>query len=232
MLLVVENRIKAFAVPRPTAGEHLPSDQPKTIDVGTPIEHTTVDLLGRHVGRSSERDAVHRELRFVRHRPREAEVGEHGTSVIFDEDVFRLDVAMDEAHRVRGRECTSDVAQDSLDTLRREEAVAAEHLPEGSPREMLHHDRDGGTVEIEYGADRYDVRVLQLLDQSGFAREARQSLLVVHVLGSNHLDRDLGTGRALARQIDDRGTAATQLAEYFVLGVEHGERRWREVSAH
>ena len=120
VLLMVENGVETFAVPRPAPGEHLPAHQPKAVDVGAGIEHATVDLLGRHVGRRPERDAVHRELRLAGHRPRQAEVGEHGASFVLDEDVLRLDVAMNDAHRVRSRERRADVAHDPLGARRRE----------------------------------------------------------------------------------------------------------------
>ena len=77
MFLMVEHGVQRFTVPRAAAGEHLPRDQPQAVDVATPVERAALDLLGRHVGRRADRDAMHRQLlRLRRHGAGNAEVRE------------------------------------------------------------------------------------------------------------------------------------------------------------
>ena len=87
-------------------------------------------------------------------------------------------------------------------------------------------------AEVEHPVHADDVGMRQRGDETRFAREARHRLLVLEVLGANQLDGDFRPARTLAREIDDRGAAATDLTEDPVFGVERGESRRNRLAAH
>ena len=96
------------AAERPPAREHLVEDGAEREDVGPRIHRPPFRLLGRHVG-----GRAHDNARLGRDRGdrgfgrrqldqfRETEVEHLGAAVARDDDVGRLDVAMDDAVRVR-----------------------------------------------------------------------------------------------------------------------------------
>src|SRR5437867_3320360 len=103
---------------------------------------------------------------------------------------------------------------------------------EGPAGDMRHDEREPGVTEVADLVDANDIRVIELRDQARLALEAGQRLFVFDVIGANELDRDFASGGAVARQIHDGRSPATQLAEYFVIRREHGERAVNPLSTH
>ena len=85
---------------------------------------SSVALLGRHVGRSADGDAGARQ-RAGLSRPGDPEVGEIGLASRADQDVLRLDVAVDRAGRVRMIECVGDRRE------QRRNRIGSAESPEG-----------------------------------------------------------------------------------------------------
>ena len=78
-------------------------------------------LLGRHVLRRAEREPGLRHALAARllHRERDAEVGDERVAAL-EQDVLGLDVAMDDAVRVRVLERVGDLARDAHRVVDRE----------------------------------------------------------------------------------------------------------------
>jgi len=103
---------------------------------------------------------------------RQAEVDDPGLPVRADDDVARLEVAMDDAAGVGVRDPLRGLPEDVDQRLERERA-AADELAQVGPLHVLHaEERDA--VDLPAVVDRDDVRVLELRDRLGLAGEVRR----------------------------------------------------------
>ncbi len=150
-------------------------------------------LFGAHVLRSTEGHpgvgdrAVGREVR--RQRPRDAEVSEQRISLGRQEDVLRLDVAVNHAVLVRIVEGARDLPRDPERILERQLLDSAQpiaqalafHVGHGEPEQP--GGRPAGVMDGE------DVRVLELGDELDFSAEALRSKRRGEV-GVEHLHGD------------------------------------------
>ena len=123
-------------------------------------------------------------------RARDAEVGDLDPVVVVEQEVARLDVAVDDPVRVRGVECGRGLAQPlerSADGLR---SAALEPVGERAAGEVLHDDVGPPLViaDVEDGDRAGGVR--EPRDGERLAGEAPANRLVVRVAVGEHLDRD------------------------------------------
>ncbi len=122
------------------SGQQVKQHHPERIKIGFLVERVSLDLLGAHVGRRTD---AHDEggvgLHPLADVQRQAEIGDLHVVLIIDQDVGRLDVAMDDAlpvgvvQRHAAFENDADRAVDGQQMLER--AVALERLA----REVFHH---------------------------------------------------------------------------------------------
>ena len=109
---------------RALARDHLEQHDADRVDVGARVDRPAADrLLGRHVVRRADDDVGLRGVAAdVAAQAREAEVEDAdviaGAQLLADHDVRRLDVAVDDALRVRVREPGRDLARQPERALR------------------------------------------------------------------------------------------------------------------
>ena len=108
---VIEDAAQLRRGERLHAGEHLVHDGAGGEEVGARRDGRGLDLFGRHVVRRADERTRGGEARMQR--PRDAEVGDLGRSFGGEEDVGRLDVAMDDAFRVRVGEAAQQIGGDA-----------------------------------------------------------------------------------------------------------------------
>ena len=144
-----------------------------------------------------------------------------GLAVGRQQDVARLDVAVDDAVLVRVLE-RADALEDDLDHLAdRQQPVARRVLLQRAARHVLHH--QVAAVRLDHRVvDVDDVRVVELAGERGFGDErlvhARaRSRYRAPRANSQHLDRDVALGERVARKVDVAGGAAADLADHRVL---------------
>ena len=90
------------------AGEHLVEHDAERVEVGLAGDRLAERLLGRDVvGRAEHAPGDRQPL--LGERARDAEVGDLGAAFLADEDVLRLDVAVDDHALVRGAERARDL---------------------------------------------------------------------------------------------------------------------------
>jgi hypothetical protein len=148
-----EHFADVFAVERLAAGEHLVEDDAKGPNVGALVDGPTSGLLGTHVGCGAKDDSGLRGVRRQRgrnggaarrcgrvHRLRQPEVQHLYGAVVFDLDVRRLQVAVDDALFMRGlgaprqsasQSCTRSLSGIRPRAIRLRELFSGDQLPHG-----------------------------------------------------------------------------------------------------
>ena len=168
-------------------------------------------LLGAHVVRRAEREAGlgHPTAGRRAHRERDPEVGHHRVPAV-QQDVLRLDVAVDDAVLVRVVERVDHFARDAHRLVDAELRLAIELLAQRLALDVGHdvEQESVGRAGIE---QRQDVRMLQ--------RRRRLDLLHEPLgaehrgeLGLEELERDLAIVLQVGAQIHRRHAALTEMA--------------------
>ena len=152
---------------------------------------------------------------------RDAEVGQLGAPLLVDQDVLRLDVAVDHVAAVGDAEAARDLDRVGDRLLRVERADPPDPLLQRLSLDVL--EDDVGVAAVLAGVDhRDDVGVGQLGDRPGLLAEALQLVLLLGHLAVHHLDRDRPVERVVTCQVDGRHAAAAQFRLQPVAAGEHG----------
>ena len=167
----------AVAGERPLPGQRLEQDDAQRVDVRGDGRGLAARLLRAEVVDRAHRRAGERQLRLVE-RARDPEVGDLDPPVAADEDVRRLDVAVDDAADVRGLEGLRRLGRDAGGLARGERPVAAQDRREVLPLDDLHDEIRPGLAlaEVEHG---HDVRVVEGRGRAGLVAEAGEEVGVL-----------------------------------------------------
>ena len=204
---------------RPGVGEgelarrHLEQGDPDRIEIAAGVDGSLArGLLGGHV----RRRAHHRARLGIPAADFRGELGDAevhqlhhvATAGLLDqEDVVRLEVAVDDAAIVRRLQRAAALQQDGAGALKRHGPPRFQESLQRHAVQELHHEvvpAFVGDVEVE---DLDDVVVADEVDRPRLVEEAVHHRLLGRVLRMQHLDRDLGPdGRVLA-QIDGAHSA-------------------------
>jgi hypothetical protein len=173
------------------SGEDLEEDETERVEIAFDRGRLSRQLLGRHVLR---RAGEHR--RRVARADREAEVGEAHIALAVDHHVGRLQIAMQHAALVRGREPRAQLPRDLDRLVLRDAADSAEQRCEIFAVHILHREEAPavGVAEIVQTAD---VLVRHLAREAQLLMEPREAVGVrCHAFGKK-LQRD----RMIERQV-------------------------------
>ena len=195
-------------------------------DVGAPVEpHATREqLLGRHVDRRAEEVAgAGHPLRFgVVHVARETEVEDHRPAVASEQEVLRLDVAMDDPALVHRMERLGQLHEELEDAGR----LDAQELPRVCRRRGRGRCARGNVVVVARHRDRDVSRHVDRADRLRRADPRGQCL----ALDVAH--RDERDAVAHPRLVDGRDAGMVDPRRRFRLAMEaqqHVARRLREL---
>jgi len=219
-----------LGVERELPGRHLEESDAEAVEVRSlRARPQAVELLGAHVG-----TAARGEARELRHAPvgerGEAEVEELGRPVAHDEDVVRLEVAVQDPPRVRVErvERPRDPLRDREHLVERQRP-AAHLLDQGLALEELHgHVERGAALErrLVHVETADDVGMLDRPERRRLAQEELAELaLALLVRGrEDHLERDPAPVDGVERAVD---AAHAARAQDLVHLVEADARRGR-----
>ena len=213
------------------AGEHLVEHRRERVDVAARVDRAVAGrLLGAHVLWRAERYPRLRQARARggAERERDPEIGDHGLPVL-EQDVLRLDVAVDHAVPVGIVQRARDGARDLDGRRHRELPLARQPLAQRLSLDVRHDiiDETAGLAGVE---ERQDVRVVQVRGDPNLAEEPLDAQQGGEVW-SQHLQRDVAVVLQVARDIDRGHPADASLALYRVLFSERG-RELREGVSH
>ena len=189
---------------RQLAGEHAIEDHAQAVDVAPAIRvvRQTLGLLGRHVGRGAQDLTVDRQRAAVGGVTCQAEVGELGLAPFVNEDVRRLDVAVDDPQGVGVFECPGNLPHQlgGFGGLDRAGAELAAGL-EGLATDQLGIDVAQSVVFVRL-VERDDVRVTKLGGDPRIALEPLADLGAYCRAVTKDLERDLAVELGIVSQED------------------------------
>ena len=152
-------------------------------------------------------------------RPGNPEVGDLHPPVLGDQDVGGLDIAMDDAASVGGRDCASHVGGDTRRLARRQRAVSAQERGQVLAIDIVHDDVGARRIhpEVMHG---HHVRAAERGHGARLKFKPGHEVRVTAVLGSEQLDGNIASKLSVGGAID-RGHAA--LAQQFDQAISPAE---------
>ena len=184
------------------------------VDVRTPVDLLTGDLLGCDVVDGAQQVAVVADSGLLGDPLREAEVrevdvvGAVGAGARVEKHVGGLHVAMHETARM-GRIQGARHLREDADRVRRVQTAALEALFQVTPLDVAHGDEEEvlGRPGL---VDRDDVRMVDRRGQLRLAQEAVTERFVLGEAGGKQLERDLPLEPQILGQVDDAHAAPAQ----------------------
>ena len=137
----------------------------------------------------------------------QAEVAELDPAVVGDQDVFRLDVPVDQAGGVGGAEAFDDRIDQGQGQPRRQGALVVDDVAQRVALDVLHH-QIGEPAVFALVQDAHDVRVGEPGGGLGFAAQPVQELRVVGQMGMEDLQRDIALQPLVRGEVDGGHPAA------------------------
>ncbi len=161
-----------------TTRHHLVERYPQAVDIGATVHPLTKHRLRTHIGRGPDNRAGHGHSGVVQEAS-DAEIRQDYMDTLFlffEDDVARLDVAVDGAAAMGIGQCVGHL-------LRNEERLPAQEFlsfvqvaPQGFARHKVNHHKVEVVLSIEVN-HLHDMGVLQLTEGAGFALEAFQQII-------------------------------------------------------
>ncbi len=218
-LVLVASRVWLLAC------QALVEQAPEGIDVGPPIEDSTPDLLrGETPERSGPSSAG-----CLLAGDGQAEVGEIGVLSAVgpgDEDVRRLDVAVDEAERMRRVERVGDLPDDPHGETGREAAPIGDELSKGRALDEAHRHEEAPGI-LTGSVDRQRMRMLQRRGGERLAGEPGPEALQGGEVRRDQLQRDGAPELGIEGAVDDphapdTGDGLDQVSADLLAGRQQG----------
>jgi hypothetical protein len=183
------------------------------------VASRAIELLGRHVLRCACRAVFERRVRQRIEHLGHAEVGELAASLRIDEDVLGLEIAMDDARTVRGRETFERIRKDAGG--RNEARPALEDVPKVGAVDQLHHQRGSSVLVVGEIDESDDVPMLEASDGRSLPQEETAVLRARHRL-PQRLDCDERPGGSVNGPVDPAHAALPEEREELVARVFGG----------
>ena len=223
-MLILEH-LQIRGVVRRIAGEHLVEHHAQRVEVAADGRTSAPgDFLGRHVGGCAEslRGAIGevRGVATITAHARNAEVRDvHGAEMV-DQDVRGLEIAMENAGRVRRGEASGDRCPHARHFRRREPAVPAQQCLEVVALDQLHGEEGSGAVSADVmdttdGGVRDPPRQPHLVDQPTTVHRA---------VDPQGLERDREVEHEVVHGVDHAHATDTELSLDSIAPGHHRSR--------
>ena len=222
------------------AGEHLVEQRAQGVHVGARVQRFALALLRRHVVRRAD-DRAH-----VRQRSLGGHVAQLGDAEVHDldalrrlilvrrddDDVVRLDVAVDDVAAVGRADARAHAAHQCDGAPRLHPALSPQEVAQRLAADEFHDDvgEPRGAARLAIVVYGHDVRVVELRGGARLPAEALDERLVINEPRVQDFDRHLVADEHAACEIDRAHATRAELRDDLVLAVEHatGERVSRD----
>jgi hypothetical protein len=187
---LVGNRHRALPGERRLAAQELVQDDAQRVHVGAGVRRYALGLLGAEVGGGADDRPGACQLLGVVEGTGDAKVHHLHAAVGGQQDVARLDVAVEHAGMVGDGECGGRLGGDLGSSACQQRAFGAADVAQGPPLDELHHHVVGLAV-LAPVEDRHDVGVAEVGGGLGLAAEPGDEGVVLGELRVEDLDRHL-----------------------------------------
>ncbi len=198
----------------------LVQDDPEGIDVRRRADLAAGDLFGADVLGGPEDHPGRRDPDSRVRCARDPEIDHPHVPAPIDEDVGRLDVAMDDAALVCGLQRTSHIDDDAERDVERHPSVALEEVLQVLPVHELHDDEVGALIRTGV-VDRRDVRVVQRGRGTRFLAEPRDEFGIGCEARAEHLYRHATIEQVVVCPVNERHAAFAEQLDQAVAAREH-----------
>ena len=154
----------------------------------------------------------------------DAEVEDLGVALGGDQHVVGLEVAVDDADRVRRGERRQHLGHD-LDQAAERDRAGPHDLGEGVALDVLHHDERPAVGELREVEHAGDVLVAHQVDRAGLGEEPLEQLGAARARVQQDLDRDPAADRRVHREVDPAHAALAEQARDAVAADLAAEQR-------
>ena len=178
-------------------------------------------LLRRHVGGRAHGGTGAREAALHAGQFRQTEICYSRTPAIlasFDQDVGRLEIAMEDAVLVRVLHGERHVVQPARGETRSERLTGDDFVQGPSVHDL--HDEERNAVSVSDFVNGDEIRMLQPRGDERFVAKARTSFTTGEITARQGFDRDEALQGPLARAPDHAHSAAADLLEQLVVAEQ------------
>ena len=196
------------------AGEAFVEHAAERVDVGATVERQPLDLLGRGVLDGAHEDPGPREI-GRRRLLRDAEVRQIDVlGGLRDQDVRRLDVAVDQVAVVGGVQCARDLLEHVERAPDAQVPLPSKEGAQVGPVDVPHRDVEQtvgvASVDLAGVVDRNHVRMVEPGCTLRLAHEPLAEARVVRQRRREHFERDLAPEADVLGEVDDAHAAAAE----------------------
>ncbi len=213
----LEHGQAAGGAERRLAGAHHVQHAAQAEQVGTVVDGFVLGLLGGHVQRRAGNGVgLGGGAAGCLRQPEVGDLDARAArSLVFQEDVARLDIAVDQPNGVRRRQAIRDLLADAQHFLQLERPGLGQLLLQALAGNVLHdHVRDGLFV---HRVDGDDVVVADGSPGPGLAHKAPAGRVAAGQVGTEHLDGHQALQLVVKRLQHDAETALTQHFQHLVM---------------
>lgn len=208
---------RLLALVRLLTDQHLVQHDAEGVDVAAGVGGAAGDELGGEVGDRPQKLLSGRRVR--RRGPGQSEVADLDASVLGEQHVLRLDVAMHDPGAVRGGEAREDRIHDGDGLRDREPLLLPEQFAQRDAGQVLHHEV-GELAVLSLIEDVDDVRVREAGRGAGFLDEAALEGGVVAEVRVHHLEGDAPLEPEIRGDVDRRHPATCDPCAHTVAAVD------------
>src|SRR6266540_580729 len=208
---------------RGLAGERFVHEHAEGVEIGSRLDAGADALLGSHVFGRSQRVAFLGEA-LGRGELRHAEVENLGPAIVAQEDIARLQVAVDDPFFVSGAQGSTNLDEDGNRETRRDDARSGQLVGQADSAKEFHHDIDAAVrhlVEVERSDD------VGMLDRHLYLCFSPQTRDLARVLGrcsAKYFDGYLRSERDVLGRVNHADAPRSDLAGDSVFATEHRPR--------
>ncbi len=208
--------LRAATLKRWMPGQHLIGDDTKRVEVRTRAHSTElgVKLLRGHVGQGTDLLAT-ADLPALRLSLGQAEIHECGMPIGADDDVRRLDIAVQHSLPVSIVECAGHLIQHGQGGLQTEALRSGQEIAQGPATQELHDDEQPA-LGLNHVMHDDDVGMAELGRCLSLAQETFHELRIHQKLRVDHLERHRSFQHAIPRPVYGAEPATAELGEDFV----------------